>query len=270
MKYLIILFLLICDVSLWGQQISGTVFEMDSNLPIEYVNIGIVDKNIGTVSDQNGKYTLQINSEYINDTLRFSRVGYKSYSVKVSDFINLKNKNVALEKKQYDLTEVVVHPKKTKQKTLGITTRSNIVVACFNDSVNGSEIGILMKNNNTVFLKDVNVNISSCSYDTVFYRLNIYKTNGNMQFENILNNPIYVHSSKEEMKDRITIDLRQLNLEVKGDFLVTFEAVNYLGIGKFCFPASLFHKSYIRKISQGTWETLPVGISISVDVDIEK
>ena len=58
MKYIFIIFLLSCNVLLFGQQISGTVFEMDSNLPIEYVNIGIVGKNIGTVSDQNGKYTL--------------------------------------------------------------------------------------------------------------------------------------------------------------------------------------------------------------------
>lgn len=142
--------------------------------------------------------------------------------------------------------------------------------ACYKDSIRGSEIGILMKNNNIAFLKEVNVNISNCSYDTVFYRINIYKADKNMQLENILNEPIYISSSKEEVKDKITVDLRHLNLVIEGDFLVTFESVKDLGYGKLCFPAKLFHKSYQRKTSQGTWETIPVGISISVDADVRK
>ena len=254
---------------LFGQSISGTVFEKNGENPVEYVNIGIVGKNIGTISDLNGKYTLQFDTEYYNDTLRFSCIGYHSYSVKVSDFIKLNNGNVNLEKRLYDLTEVVVRPKKVKQKTLGVT-KTKIAAACYTDSLKGGEIGTLMKNKNTVFLKEINVYILSCSYDTIFYRMNIYKTHKDMQFENILSEPIYIRSSKEEIKDKITIDLQDLNLVVNDDFLVTFEAVKNLGPGNLCFYASLVHKSYERKTSQGTWKAISAGISISVEVDVEK
>ena len=64
MKIFIIVLLLSSNVLLWGQQISGSVFEMNSDIPVEYVNIGIVGKNVGTVSDHNGNYTLQLDSEY--------------------------------------------------------------------------------------------------------------------------------------------------------------------------------------------------------------
>ena len=269
MKFFIILFLLSSNALLLGQQISGTVFEMNSDIPVEYANIGIVGKNVGTVSDQNGKYTLQINPEHYDDTFKFSCIGYHSYSVKVSDLVKLNNGNVSLEKRSYVLTEVVVRPKNVKHKTLGITARG-IAAACFQDSIRGGEIGVLMTNKNRAFVKEVNINIESCSYDTIFYRMNIYKVLGKMQFENILSNPVYVISTKEEVKDKITIDLRHLNLTVEGDFLVTFEHVKDLGYGRLCFYASLLNKSYLRKTSQGTWHTVLAGISISVDVDIER
>jgi hypothetical protein len=254
---------------LYGQEISGTVFEKENNIPVEYVNIGVVGKNIGTVSDQSGKFTLQISSEYYNDTLRFSCIGYQSYSIKVSDIMNQNDVKVNLEKWLYELSEVVVRPKNIKQKTLGITTRNKMVVACA-DSIYGGEVGVVMKNKKNAFLKEVNINIASCSYDTVFYRVNIYKAHENMQFENILTNPVYFNLLKEDVKDKITVDLRHLNLVIEGDFLVTLEVVKNLGPGKLCFPASLTHKSYRRATSQGSWFTIVAGISLSVLVDIEK
>jgi hypothetical protein len=269
MRIFIIAVLMSSNVLIFGQQISGTVFEKNSDMPVEYVNIGIVGKNVGTVSDRNGKYTLQINPEYKNDTLRFSSIGYHSYSVKVSDFINLNNGNVRLEKRLYDLTEVIVRPKKVKQKTLGITIKGGNVSVC-SDSIYGSEVGILMKNKNNAFLKEVNINVRYCSYDTVFYRLNVYKAGNNMQFETVLSNPVYFSLPKKDVANKITVDLRYLNLVINGDFLVTFEVVKHLGPGRICFPASLLHKSYFRKTSQGAWDTLVAGISLSVEVDVEK
>ena len=269
MKVTIILFLLSSNALLFGQQISGTVFEMNGETPVEFVNIGIVGKNVGTVSDRNGNYTLQIPPEFHDDTLRFSSIGYHPYSVKVSDFINLNNGNVRLEQRAYDLTEVVVRHRKFRERTLGVNARNPMVAAC-SDSIFGAEIGILMKNANIAFLKEVNIDVRSCTYDTIFYRLNIYKAHDNMQFENILREPIYFSFSKEEIRNRITIDLRHLYLFVEGDFLVTFEVVEYLGPGRLCFPASILHKSYYRRTSQGEWKTAPVGISLSVLVDVER
>ena len=256
---------------LYGQTISGTVFENNSGIPVEYVNIGIVGKNIGTVSDQKGKYTLQVSAEYYNDTLKFSCIGYHSYSVKVSDFMKMNNKNVSLEKRTYELTEVVVQPKKIKQKILGITANNKKIWTGFIHTI-GFEAGTLIKNSNTVFIKEVNINIANFTYDTVLFRLNIYKAHNNMQFENILSSPIYVSLSIQELKDKITIDLRHLSLDVKGDFLVAIEYIDFIGSGEICFCISPnpFLKHYVRQVSQGIWRTQPGGLSISVLVNLEK
>jgi hypothetical protein len=258
------------NMTLYGQTISGTVFKTNSDMPIEYVHIGIVGKNIGTVSDQNGNYVLQVKPEHYNDSILFSCIGYDSFSVKVSDLMESENGNVSLDERFYHLTEVIVRPKRIRQKTLGITVRNRRAYSCFGDSIFGRELGVLMKNKGRAFLKEVNLNISTCTYDTVFYRINIYKAHGKMRFENILANPVYFASSKEEVKDRITVDLSPLNLVVDGNFLVSIENVKNLGTGSLCYHACTFYRSYLRSTSQGEWKTIPAGLSLSVKVDIEK
>ena len=277
MKFIITLFLLSTHVFLFGQSISGTVLEMNADIPVEYVNIGIVGKNVGTVSDQYGRYTLQISPEYQDDTLRFSCIGYHSYSVKVADFIHLNNGNVGLEKRMCELEKVVARPKKLKHKTLGINTKSKINQVCHGGyeenatNTGGAELGILIKNKETVFIKELNFNLVKFSFDTVLFRINIYKPHKYIQFENILCNPFYVSISEQKIvKDKITIDLRHLNIVVKEDFLVTFELVKLKQDFSICFCANDKQNSYGRCASQGVWETLPAGISISALVDVEK
>jgi len=136
----------------------------------------------------------------------------------------------------------------------------------------GREMGMMMKNRNTVFLKEVNIQIASCTFDTVFLRVNIYKAQKELQLENILPKPVYINLLKEEVKDKITVDLRHHNLAVEGDFLVTLETLEIFGNRKssLCIFANLFgSRSYFRMVSQGTWER-KVGLSISVEVDVEK
>ena len=270
MRFLIILFLLSGNLTIFGQQILGTVFDMNNDVPVKYVSIGIVGKNIGTVSDHNGKYTLKIEPEYHNDTLRFSSIGYYSYSVKVSDFINLNNGNVSLENRTYELTELVVRPNRFKKRTLGIVTRDQSSSSlCI---YSGWEFGIPIRNNNAVFIREVNINVhlnaSTYKHDSIFFRINIYKIQETMLFENILSSPIL---SKQNFKSNMTIDLRQHHIFVEGSFLVTFEILELSG--HLCFPTgntTIRHKTYVRRASQGTWEIMNEGASISVLVDIER
>jgi hypothetical protein len=268
-KFIILILLLDCN-TLFGQNISGVVLNEKSKLPIEYVNIGVLRKNIGTVSDCNGKYNLIIDSQFDNDTLLFSNIGYLPYSIKIADLKRGHNKNIFLKEKAYDINEVIVRPKKFKQRTLGVSTHFKKISVGFKDNLLGYELGILMKVKKTALIKRVNINISACSYDSIFYRLNIYKVLGKMNFENILSNPIYIRLAKNDVKDEIHIDLQSQNIVVDGNFLVTLEQVKNLGKGYLYFCAGLMHKTYYRKTSQGEWQTAPIGIGLSVDADIEK
>jgi len=269
-----------------GQQISGTVTEMNGDIPVEFVNIGIVGKNVGTVSDRNGKYTLQVNPKYQDDTLRFSSIGYRTYSVKVSDFLKLNNGNVSFEKMTYDITEVVVRPQKVNQKILGITTKNKSKKHCILSTANNScttngglEFGVIIRNNETVFINEININLAKFSFDSISFRINIYQPDKHLKFTNILRNPVLHSVSEQEIvknKNKITVDVRHHNIVLDGDFLVTFEllASEFSTKDDFllCFCTSLFSHptTYTKFTSQGTWWQMPHGISISVLVDVEK
>lgn len=255
---------------MFGQQITGIVINADSKKPIEFANVGISGKNVGTVTDLNGRFKLLVDSKYDNDTILFSIIGYKPLLIKTADLRKNINNEVFLKERAYEIAEVVIKPKIFKERTIGVTTHFKKIAAGFKDNLLGYECGILMKVKKTALIKKVNINISYCSYDTIFYRLNIYKVRGKMDFENILREPIYLKMPKESVKDEIQIDLQSKNIVVEGDFLITLEHIKDLGNGLLHFCAGLTDKTYYRKTSQGKWETVPIGISISVIADVEK
>lgn len=268
-RFLFLIFIIGCNAA-FGQTITGILFNSESRQPIEFANIGIVGKNVGTVTDVNGRFNFHVDPKYDNDTTLFSIIGYKTRLIKIADLRKQNENIVLLDEKTYELTELIIKPKIFKQRTLGVTTKFKGFTAGFEDNKLGYELGALMRIKKTAFIRNVNINIAHCSYDTIFYRLNIYKVKGEMDFENILREPIYIEMTKEEVKDQIQVDLQSKNIVVDGDFLITLEHVKDLGKGNLYFCAGLINRTYYRKTSQGKWETAPVGISISVIADVEE
>jgi len=153
---------------------------------------------------------------------------------------------------------------------LGVSTKRKFVQAGFSENNLGYEIGVLMKVRKSAIIERVIINVARCCYDTLFYRVNIYRRDGKRMFENILEEPIYIELPKDMVAEEVVIDLERYNLVVQGDFLVSLEHVKDLGPGVLYFCASMGSRSYYRKTSQGKWESAPVGISISVEAKVEK
>jgi hypothetical protein len=139
-----ILILTITYAFSFGQTFQGKVIEKGSDNPIEYVNIGIPLKNIGTVSNNVGEYILNVPSDIKNDSVKFSCIGFTSLVIKITDL--KKNQTVFLEQKIYAIDDIVVLPNETKIKTLGVTSNIKSIQAGFKDNTLGYECGILMKN----------------------------------------------------------------------------------------------------------------------------
>ncbi len=255
---------------LYSQEYSGQIINKKTGQVVEYVNIGIIGKNIGTVSDGNGKFSLPLDSQFDNDTLRVSRIGYYPFSVKVADFKKFQNQNVYLAERVFELEGVVVHHKTFKHKVLGVTAKTTKIIAGFKDNNLGYELGILMKIKKSARLEEVNINFSRCTYDSIFYRVNVYETKGKMKFENILNEPIYLKLAKENITETVVIDLKPYNLVTQGNVLVTLEHVRNLGPGFLYFSSNIASRTYFRKTSEGKWDSAPVGISISLKAQVEE
>ncbi|MDA3879518.1 MAG: carboxypeptidase-like regulatory domain-containing protein [Prolixibacteraceae bacterium] len=57
--------------------ISGKIVEEERELPVPYCNITIVGKALGTMSNNNGRFSVLIPDSLVNDTLAFSCMGYQ-------------------------------------------------------------------------------------------------------------------------------------------------------------------------------------------------
>ncbi|MEL6918952.1 MAG: carboxypeptidase-like regulatory domain-containing protein [Bacteroidota bacterium] len=89
MKYwvLSIVFCLFSIVLIAQKDYKGAVYDAKTSIPLPYVNIGIQNKGIGTVSDESGLFHLEINTADFSpvDTLVISSIGYKTIKRAVLD-----------------------------------------------------------------------------------------------------------------------------------------------------------------------------------------
>ena len=267
----------ICLLTIWfllfltnsiafSQNYSGVLLCMENHQPIAYANIGVIGKGIGTVSGIDGHFKLELINLHDTDTIVFSCIGYYPEKFLVGDFKKEGHHTILLEQHIIELDEVTVRPVSFKFRNLGNRTRSRSIKAGFRENQLGYELGVIMKVKRPVFIEQININIAETSYDTLFYRLNIYEVSRESTFSNILNAPIYIEIPKEQLTESIQVDLREHNLRFENDFLVTLEHIKEMGDGYLNFCASLRGRTHHRKTSHANWESTPVGIGINVDV----
>lgn len=94
---LILFFLVVSQFAL--SQIKGVVKDSLSGEPIPYVNIWVENETIGTTSEENGSFSLDIKEEKV---LVFSALGYESKKS------SSKNEIILLKTKVFELKEVVI------------------------------------------------------------------------------------------------------------------------------------------------------------------
>ncbi|MFC0605232.1 carboxypeptidase-like regulatory domain-containing protein [Winogradskyella pulchriflava] len=87
----------------------GFALDKVTKKPIPYVNISIIDSQIGTSSNEDGSYSLQIKKEDLNKTVKLSSLGYKDTMFVVKSLLKLKA--LFLQSKVEQLDEVVISEK---------------------------------------------------------------------------------------------------------------------------------------------------------------
>ncbi len=84
------------------------VVNAQSNLPMESVHVVNLNQVVGTITDKEGKFSIQA---AVNDTLYFSYLGFKSQKIRITnDMFKFKDTKVALTELAYALEEVVIRP----------------------------------------------------------------------------------------------------------------------------------------------------------------
>jgi len=246
----------------YAEVYNGKVMCKETGTPVAYANVGVIGGNVGTTTNEQGNFALQLDKIRNDETLRITCIGYLPVDIRAGVLREQYNggKPILLLQSHEELKEVTVRPHKVRHARLGNSTHTKLVSIGFDSIVYGKEVGVLMHPTRIpAYIDSVRMNISFCDFDTVFMRLNVYEQ-VNDSFVNILREPIYVSMSAAEAEaSDIRLDLTKYNIAVTHNFMVSLEYIKDLGAhAKMYFCGSLFaHNCYYRKVSQGNWKYFP-------------
>lgn len=244
-------------------EINGVVKDAKGK-PVAFVNIGVMGKGFGGMSDEAGKFCLFVPDSLLDDQLTISHIAYKKYSSRLRELAG-SSVTVVLEDSLLVLPEVSISPMKGKWiSNKGIRVPGGVMAT---DSIGslGEEIGISVKLDKEGLLEQIRLPIFRCGYDSVLVRINLYHLSDEMNPELLPVQPIYQTIRKMEKKEKVLFTYDTPPLIPAGNIRVGFEIVRVYGKGKLFFP--LYSTSSLhRSVSLDTYKKAPFGIKASVYV----
>lgn len=168
-----------------NRQLTGTVKSSSTSQSLPYVNIGISNKTAGTVSNEQGEFKLDLNEKVtLSDTVIFSYIGFKTEKYLVSDLskqkpvIFLKPQSTVLDEVVLNTQKATLKPKKIGRSSTGLGLMHSNFYTYDEKEVNdrlSKERGMKFKIRRTCHLQDLNFNITTNDFESLKFRVNIYK-----------------------------------------------------------------------------------------------
>lgn len=244
-------------------EITGTVKDVAGN-PVAFVNVGIMGKSLGDVSDRAGKFRLLVPDSLMNDCLTVSHIAYKKYSRYLRELVG-SPVSVVLEDSLLVLPEVNISPLKGKWiSNKGMRIPGGVMTTDSAGSL-GEEIGISVKLEKDGLLEQIRLPVSQCTYDSVLVRVNLYLLSDEMNPKLLPVPPVYRTVRKADKKEKILFTYDAPPLIPAGNIRVGFEIVRVDGSGKLIFP--LYSTSNLhRSVSLDAYKKASFGIKASVYV----
>lgn len=241
--------------------------------PIPYVNIGVAEANVGTVSDKSGYFILVLPDSLMDYTIQISHVSYIPIKIKAEKLAILLTKEkgrIILQENVFELEEVEILQKKMKSKTLGDHSIDTTFSITYGDSLNlGQELGRRFdtRNGKRFFVNAVDFTLKKNEYDTLPMRLNIYEVENNLPGKSILKENIIFNVNNKTKK--VHIDMTEYEIWYDKDFFITIEVIEPVNPNKFEFLAGIFEENKIvqRQTSLGYWHVISgLGLAISISI----
>lgn len=232
--------------------LNGQLLDQATRTPLGFVSVSVVGQPFGTVANAQGRFTLDLPTNFDADSVRYSLLGYATRTWRVGDLRRLTVTGpLLLQAKAVPLAEARVSSAGLKRRVLGNSTLGTIMrIDGFAANLAGNQIGQRIVIKRPAFLEEVSIGVKDCTYDTVLFRLNVYKLRRDYPAENILPAPIYFKVSREQMRNRLHFNLRRYRLYVTEDVVVAVELVRSLGKGELWFGQPLVGGGPFYKLEQ--------------------
>lgn len=233
LRYLTVILLISLLSSLaYGQKtIVGKVLNKTTHQPIPFANIGIVNSNVGTISNMDGSFSILIPQRISRDSLIFTSLGFFKQGLAVSSLESKKEYTVYLNERATLLQSVLITGKKLKGKDIEVGNRSYYAGNYEPDTTYaGRAVALLIDGKNLpqgisfpVYVKKAKLLILNNNLHSFRFRvrLNKYDSLTGKPGEDLLEQSIVDESFIKS--GWVDFDLSKLYFKAKGPFFVTFE-----------------------------------------------
>lgn len=203
-RYLV-LFFLIGYVSF--AQTRGVVKDSISGNPIPYVSVWVENEAIGTTSEENGEFVINVSDK--NKNLVFSALGFKKKTVKASE-----SKSVALSMDAVEIGEILISNNRKEKTQIEIGKTKNRVAEAFDNGpkMDAKFFPYLPEYKKTNWIKKASITVDSKIEDATI-RIQLYGVDQNgFPSEELLDKNYIVTIKKGITKQEV--DLTDFNLEM--------------------------------------------------------
>jgi len=259
-KLFVLVVLLFAGSAICAQTTINGMVKDHNNAPIPYCSMGIKNSRTAGLADQNGVYKLVIPDSLLEKEIIFSSVGYVEKSVSIGK-LKVSGK-VVLDEKVATLNQVVISGTKLKEKVIGQQKRPMLTFSkMFDKNMPSIEQGNIFELFTQTRLKSYSFFIiPSSKFKQITLRLNIYKVNGNIPSEPLLQENILFSTSTTGWQ-RIDLSGYKLSYNNLDKLAITLQLVAHSALGDTAFVFGLSAKKSLSKNllfryqSQGNWET---------------
>jgi hypothetical protein len=227
----LLLFSLSFNLTFGQKTIVGKILSKTTHEPIPYANIGIVNSNVGTISNFDGTFSIFIPQKLSKDTLTFSSLGFYKDVLAVNPLEAKKDYTVYLSEKATILKSVVITAKRKKEKLVNLGNFTSYGGNYEPDTTYaGRAVALLIDNKSfpkgssfPVYVKKATLCIFRNNFNSFKFRirLNKYDSLTGKPGEDLIDKSIIVESNLTS--GWLDFDLSTLNYKATGPFFVTFE-----------------------------------------------
>ncbi|QRA43449.1 carboxypeptidase-like regulatory domain-containing protein [Chryseobacterium cucumeris] len=275
MKIYSTLFFLVAASAFHAQVVSGTIVSKNENQPIPYVKIGIEKKSTGTISDEQGKFSIDLSNTDPQQKIKIEVPGYNLYQETIQNFKKYDQQKIFLTEKTKNIKEITIKPKKLVDKNWGVNTKTKSVIYSVNPEFDKKsflgETALEFNAKKRSKLKNINLNIASyVSTEPVLMRYSIYSEKNGFPDKNILEEEITVELTEDMIKDgTYTLDVSDRNIWLQGKFFIGIQFLKDFD-GRIKISAALFRTGFIREF-YGEWQKMTIAApAINIDVKMDK
>ena len=246
---------------------------------VEYVQVGVPKRQIGTISTVDGRFEIDIPC----DTLEFFHVSYQPAAYPVTG----PAEDVVIVFHEQELPPAVFIGGDTKEKYLlrpGMTVLKNMGVVSTDlrsGHPSGRELGSVAHAKKPFLVNDIQLTVLNNHIPGCVASINVYRIEGKREsFVNVLHRPIYFDVPVSDEPQDFDIRLEETLLLEPGKYFIAFQVVgcddealqDFLSKPKeertleemtMDFPIFL-KSSYIREVALGGMEYVPVNIGVAV------